>query len=824
MTTSYRSIVRGGGAAALVLMVLAGTAHGQNVFNPLSDTGWMVTRGGGVTPPPDPFWTFSRTGNTTAPGFRTDLTPAPPPAGTIASATANLGLRGTATHDNNAGADQFGYSLRTIRTFSMAEDGTIAMPHMLNGRFTIGGAANVAAVSGSARLDYRLYRETGNNTNVYNQVFATNVNDSLSGADDPLFGNQFNLSTNWLAPTFNVDAGPRRYRVEMILRIDGTAFPGGNPADVPNGASVNVNFSSVPGQRNGAVGSIAFTPRAVNFNSRDAIFAGAGREQFGVTGRNVEVGVLEQGESYTNHTSLAAGRFSFEYGPGNSPAATGRSYKEEHTLAVTSIIGSVSNNSAESGIAPGVTFRGADITAFATGFDAFDRLLARGTRIINMSAGEDGMDQAGVDTRLFNNPNVTLVNAANNDGLRLNGAGDALIGQDPTTNTNTNPTNSWNLISVGGLNRDGTRRADFSSFNGTAGGPSTPALVAPAEYILAANLQGSDGTNAANNFGRIFMGDSYDRWHGASPSTGDISGNSFAAPMVSGTVALMHEYAAKDPARYDGRAIDQRVMKALLINGASTDGITGTKEDLTAGAAWKQTASGDGTFFNRRQITHSLDTQLGGGKLDTYNALRNFASGEISQSDDNTNANKSYDGEAYTYGGPLSAPGQLRGLNGFWDLENVKGNGGRVNYLMGDLIGNHLRTTLVWDANPALAPGGSINDILANLTFTLFSEGTSEFNVPGWDVGDVPLIEAFSLDSATAQVTQNVLLIDWIIKNPDGDGPSTLPLGAERKFFLSVLNSSTFDAEFAISVQVPTPGVIGLLGVAGVLAARRRRS
>lgn len=195
-------------------------------------------------------------------------------------------------------------------------------------------------------------------------------------------------------------------------------------------------------------------------------------------------------------------------------------------------IGAVGNNGLGSA---GVAWTGVEIMALRfigpTGGSTSDEVLCmdyarlKGVKVINGSFGQDGgQSQTEIDaiTRL-NNSGVILVAAAGNGGA--DNIGDDNNGSAPfypASYTN------GNIISVGATDRN-DNKTTFSNF-----GASAVDLFAPGDNIYAC------GTGADNSY---FSG----------------SGTSFAAPLVTGALALL-------VAEYPNDTVSQRVNRVVSTN------------------------------------------------------------------------------------------------------------------------------------------------------------------------------------------------------------------------------------------------------------------
>jgi hypothetical protein len=369
------------------------------------------------------------------------------------------------------------------------------------------------------------------------------------------------------------------------------------------------------------------------------------------------------------------------------------------------------------------------------------------------------------------NPNVTFVKSSGNSGAS------------PVSSPGTSP----NIMVVGGLNNNFTAVASYSTF-GSGGALQAPVIVAPSQYITTAVTNRNPTTG--NFFGNYFQGTDYANTDGA--TTGDITGTSFAAPMVSGTLALVNQYGTNtiptDPAR-----ANNMVMKAVLVNAASIYA-PGTKNLLLENdnaTAWNQgTNGGAATPASPLTVTRSLDPQLGGGMVNAQAALQQYADGDVKVSN--------------TYAGPaenISAVGKVSSVGGFWDLDTTTG-GDYVDYVLGDINAAHIRATLTWDANAAGA--------MPDMQLKLYHENTDTGN-PDPAVDD--------LLASTTDTGDNVKLLDLTLPN--------LVDPVNEDYYLQVSNVDTTGLgqwQYGLAVLVPEPGTISLLlPLTGLLLARRRR-
>lgn len=284
-------------------------------------------------------------------------------------------------------------------------------------------------------------------------------------------------------------------------------------------------------------------------------------------------------------------------------------------------------------------------------------------------------------------------NASNNDTLFTIAWGNA------DTFANRNVADSFNGIKVGGSQTElgGSVYQDFWDHNSSPATNGTPLrpdgsdhtwieILAPADFIPTLDY------NVGNTH---------------------VSGTSFAAPMVAGTVALMRQYAQQQSTAGNPRfAIDfqrHEVIKAAVLNAA--DKISGTN-----GAAHTACGNVGGTCRDYTQgdaygasKAYSLDSQLGSGLLNAKRAVNQLGAGEY----------HSFEG-IYPIG---------------WDYNTIGGDGDSVeyNFAKGLRGGNTLTATLVWDRitnstgsvngvwqyGDGFLPYNSVSDVLNNLDLYL---------------------------------------------------------------------------------------------------------
>lgn len=320
--------------------------------------------------------------------------------------------------------------------------------------------------------------------------------------------------------------------------------------------------------------------------------------------------------------------------------------------------------------------------------------------VINSSWGGAGLqspEMVAIEGLARQNPTVAFVTAAGNDGISPVSA----------------PGSTFNSITVGSLGGASflqpssfTSRGPAEFYNPVtdvtlAGVRAAVDIAAPGENLILAAYLGPTGSLGAANDPNVQGNPSPSDWFFYNES-----GTSFAAPTISGGIALLKDVAANyylfNPL---GLAIanDTRVIKSVLM--------AGTTE--TVGWNNGQSVNGDGAILT----TQSLDYATGAGALDLDKAVRIYllsgtrdvagsAGGGISPGGWDFGAVGRSQSNDYVFSNPFETPVELTvSLNWFSGTSFNDGTGLGENLSFSDLnlqvwtVANGALTTLVAESS-----------------------------------------------------------------------------------------------------------------------------
>ncbi len=528
-----------------------------------------------------------------------------------------------------------------------------------------------------------------------------------------------------------------------------------------------------------------------NFNLGTNINNLIGADRFynaGITGQGTIAASVEAGHIWNGHEALTHVS-QYAHHPDAFGSTTADLF-DRHATWVASHIGgrqtAVGGGAWQTGIAPGTDLRSGAIAsvwggnAYALSFNWNTNSFLGGytpyfgtADVINSSWGGNSPGGSNyfavvLDGLAAQNPQTTLVASAGNSG--------------PGGNTVGYPGSGYNAITVAALNNGGDNSyntvVDFSSrgpqdfffppTNGTiAGVRAAVDIAAPGTNLHAAFYGGQTGGNnttlpgSANN--------------GTSPSSYSTSvrGTSFAAPIVSGGVALLKSASYNTPELAGN--LDSRhtlVVKSVLMNSA----------DKTIGWNNGQVANG----FGGVTTTQSLDYAAGAGAM---------------------NLDRAFD--QYLTAGTRDVAGRANGDLGIvaergWDLGNVALGGSNL-YTIGGLLegGSQFDVTLNWFRN----------------------RGFNSTNLSAFDIAQADLtLEVLDLFSNSV-ISQSMSLFN-MTEHLSFLLPTTSQYGLRVVYgantFGSITNVDYGIAWSGVSV-VPEPSTLGLMVIIGAVATVHRR-
>jgi hypothetical protein len=436
----------------------------------------------------------------------------------------------------------------------------------------------------------------------------------------------------------------------------------------------------------------------------------------GATGQNTVVASIEGGRAWKEHETLL---HAVDIPQNLQPSAIDR---HATWTAMLSAGRPTSKRHYQSGIAPAAELHTGGFATLWAGnrysfaysffgnvlFDQYYQAMVSGL------SGSDGVRTADVVNSSYSivgEPAASTIElildsmaTTNPDSVMVMGAGNSGSG----VNTIASPATGYNNITVGSLTRT-TEYNTPSAF--TSGGEidySDPVngvaraarrgvdIAAPGEDLASAYYGGLTGGNAPG-----LAGPPSGALGGPEFYTRDLDGTSYAAPLVSGGVALMQD-AAQVLLPGVAAARDMRVIKAALLNSAHK----------TEGWDNGQTPHPNGNGGVTTSL--SLDPLVGTGRMDLDAAFDQYVSGTTDIA-----------------GTELGSQGQV-GVGG-WDLGRVA-EGTPTDYFIDSTLagGSTFTATLTWFRDRRLVDTGagfvSIDDNFADLDLEVWSvtEGTPD--------------------------------------------------------------------------------------------------
>ncbi len=330
-----------------------------------------------------------------------------------------------------------------------------------------------------------------------------------------------------------------------------------------------------------------------------------------------------------------------------------------------------------------------------------------------------------------------------------------------------------------GINGGGVRLYDQDSFNGAA---------TTAQYGFAGDTTAPNAA-ATNNPGPNLGG-------GDAVVAGSLAGTSFAAPLVSGASALLYQQYVNSPIN-QGFSADHRVIKAILLNGATHTGPDGNPiTHADAATQWARLAGKGVTPLpagttaaqfggSNPKVQPGLDPELGTGLLNEVGSLKNYAAGN-------------------------QGPGLVNPIG--WNINTIT-QGAAANtivatYTINVPVSGLFNATLCWDDPVAIAnpgPGGTwqaasnlTRGQLTDLDLYLFQV------LPGGGLGQ-------NIDYSTSDIDNVEYLYDAL-------APGTYQIDVVNAQFAAPQATT-----YGLAWSVPEPTTFLLLALATPALLRRRR-
>ncbi len=294
-----------------------------------------------------------------------------------------------------------------------------------------------------------------------------------------------------------------------------------------------------------------------------------------------------------------------------------------------------------------------------------------------------------------------------------------------------------------------------------------------------------------------------------------IAGTSFAAPTVAAAGALLTQYAnvvKANPVVNPNFAvnntdpIDHRVLKAILMNGASKTNVDGTQLMTAAagGRAWQSAPSSGGTVMppqfsaiapvKNGAITGAaagqfptqpgLDPLLGTGQLNVVKSLLNYAAGE-------------------------QGPGNVRPIG--WDLDTVN-----VGFPQWSFFAYNFTTgpgtfeaTLDWDSPVSIANAGPNNTFLQGSILTRTLPTNLDLYI-------------FSTNGLGGALVKNFDFSTSLVDNDEHLYVPNLPAGTYQIDVVDADAATPNAVTFGLAWSVPEPATLWIAAFVPFLMRRRR--